>query len=173
MQYILLAISLSMDAFSAAVSYSTLNVSHKSKVVLTSLVGIFHFFMPLLGIMFFTTLSNYINIDYRLVTSVVFLALCFNMLKEYLDKDQEVNYINPALFALLVSIDSFSVSISLVDVMDMYLIIGLLFAFTSAFFTYVGLRVGDYIYKVLGNRSLLLGSFIMFLLAIKVIFLDK
>ena len=47
----LMAISLSMDAFSLALAYGTLGMSNKDKIILSLVVGIFHLIMPLLGML--------------------------------------------------------------------------------------------------------------------------
>ena len=45
----LMAVSLSMDAFSLALVYGTLGMSKKYKIFLSIIVGMYHFVMPLLG----------------------------------------------------------------------------------------------------------------------------
>ena len=46
---IIVAISLSMDAFSLALAYGTLGLGPKMLFKISLSVGLFHFFMPLLG----------------------------------------------------------------------------------------------------------------------------
>ena len=46
---IMIAIGLSMDAFSLAILYGTLNFTKRKALTLAGFVGAFHFFMPLLG----------------------------------------------------------------------------------------------------------------------------
>ena len=46
---ILMAISLSMDAFSLALVYGTFGIDRKNKIILSLIVGCFHFVMPLFG----------------------------------------------------------------------------------------------------------------------------
>ena len=48
----LIAISLSMDAFSLSLAYGTLNLKKKEIHRLALMVGIFHFVMPLFGHLF-------------------------------------------------------------------------------------------------------------------------
>ena len=47
---LLVGISLSMDAFSLSLIYGTQNIGKKNEIMLTIIVGLFHFFMPLLGL---------------------------------------------------------------------------------------------------------------------------
>ena len=44
-----IAVSLSMDAFSLSLAYGTLGLSKKETIQLSSIVGIYHFFMPIIG----------------------------------------------------------------------------------------------------------------------------
>ena len=44
---IMVAIGLSMDAFSLAILYGTLSFDKKKSLTLSGSVGVFHFFMPL------------------------------------------------------------------------------------------------------------------------------
>ena len=46
----LIAVSLSMDAFSLALIYGTQGITKKDKVLLSLIVGIYHFIMPLIGV---------------------------------------------------------------------------------------------------------------------------
>ena len=48
--YFFIGISLSIDAFSIAISLSTTNIDNKDLIKLPLMVGLFHFCMPLLGI---------------------------------------------------------------------------------------------------------------------------
>ena len=45
----IIAISLSMDAFSLSLAYGTLDINKKEIITLSIIVGIYHFFMPLIG----------------------------------------------------------------------------------------------------------------------------
>ena len=42
----IIAISLSMDAFSLSLAYGTLDINKKEIITLSIIVGIYHFFMP-------------------------------------------------------------------------------------------------------------------------------
>ena len=48
----LIAIALSMDAFSLSLAYGTLGLTKKEVNKLSVIVGIYHFFMPLIGLFF-------------------------------------------------------------------------------------------------------------------------
>ena len=46
---LIVAVSLSMDAFSLSLAYGTLNFPKKNIMLLSIIVGLYHFFMPILG----------------------------------------------------------------------------------------------------------------------------
>ena len=69
----LIAVSLSMDAFSLSLAYGTLNVDKSKRILLSIIVGAYHFFMPILGMnvgktvfLFKYKLSKQYYIYYRL-----------------------------------------------------------------------------------------------------------
>ena len=111
-----IAISLSMDAFSLALAYGTLNLEKKDIISTAIIVGIYHFFMPLLG-------NGVRNIILKLFplnpSAIVFVVLVFigiQMIIEGLKNTEEVkklSFLEKILFGLAVSIDSFSVGIGL------------------------------------------------------------
>ncbi len=62
---ILLAISLSLDAFSLALSYGIFNIEYKIKLKTSLITGIFHFIMPLIGNKFGNILISIIKIKVK------------------------------------------------------------------------------------------------------------
>ena len=46
----LIALSLSIDAFSLALIYGTQGISKRDKIILAIIVGMYHFIMPLIGL---------------------------------------------------------------------------------------------------------------------------
>ena len=55
---IVIAVSLSMDAFSLSLAYGTLNLEKSQIRLLSLIVGLYHFFMPLLGMWVGTKILN-------------------------------------------------------------------------------------------------------------------
>ena len=60
---ILIAVSLSMDAFSLALIYGTQAISKKGKILLSIIVGLYHFIMPLIGLSIGLFVTN--NVCYK------------------------------------------------------------------------------------------------------------
>ena len=47
-----------MDAFSLALIYGTQGITKKNKILLSLIVGIYHFIMPLIGVAIGTVITN-------------------------------------------------------------------------------------------------------------------
>lgn len=167
--YFVMAIGLSMDAFSLALAYGTTKIPINKKVLLSITVGIFHFFMPKLGALIGTELLlNYIAKANYLV-GIIFLILAIEML---LSRKEEktgsiTNMISIILFSFTVSIDSFSVGIALslttTDINSPCII----FALISTLFTFLGVELGSKIAYKFENKAEYIGIIILLILGIK------
>lgn len=168
----LIAIALSMDAFSISICITTSNLLNKNKIIIFPIiVGIFHFFMPLLGNCLGTIIS--INLekiaDYILGTIFLILSIELISSKEK-EKYIKINYLYLFLIALTVSVDSFTVGLGLSLTNEYTLISSLIFSLTSAFFTILGITIGKYLNKKIEKQANVLGSLLLFLLALKYFF---
>ena len=52
-----------MDAFSLSLAYGTINLRKKEIILLSLIVGIYHFIMPILGMNVGIYISKFININ--------------------------------------------------------------------------------------------------------------
>lgn len=171
--YFVMAIGLSMDAFSLALAYGTTKIPINKKVLLSITVGIFHFFMPKLGALIGTELLlNYIAKANYLV-GIIFLILAIEML---LSRKEEktgsiTNMISIILFSFTVSIDSFSVGIALslttTDINSPCII----FALISTLFTFLGVELGSKIAYKFENKAEYIGIIILLILGVKYLIL--
>lgn len=170
---ILLAISLSMDAFSLSVCFGTLNLSYKKILSLSLIVGIFHFIMPLLGMSVAHIILRFIKFNPKYITFITFLALGLFMILDKEDKNTKKlsGILSMLLFALAVSIDSLIAGIGLNMIYDNHLISALTFSIFSGIFTLLGLLIGKYINSRIGNISKVIGGII--LIAFSIIYLTK
>lgn len=158
---IVIAVSLSMDAFSLSLAYGTLNLSTKNINQLSIIVGLYHFFMPILGMLIGKIIFNYLPIQPNLIVFIVLVIIGIQMLIESFKKDDKVKimtFIELLLFGLAVSIDSFSVGIGLKGISNNYILAALIFSITSFVFTYIGLHLGKKINNLVGNISTFLGG---------------
>lgn len=166
---ILLAISLSMDAFSLAVCFGTLNLAYKKIFTLSIIVGIFHFAMPLLGMNIAHIILKFITFNPKYISFVIFLALGLFMIlnKEETNQKKLSGILSMLLFALAVSIDSLIAGIGLDMVYHNHILSAIIFSIFSAAFTLIGLLIGKYINNKVGNVSKIIGGVILIILSIQ------
>lgn len=170
---LLVAISLSMDAFSLALIYGTYGLSKKNELLLSGIVGIFHFVMPLLGLFFGSIVMKYFIFNVNLVVGFIFGIIGIEMLLS-VKKEEEVkilvSLIGFLLFGLSVSLDSLTTGIGLSAISHNYIGVACLFMIVSALFTYLGLRFGNRLNEKFGKYATLLGGILMLVLALGYIF---
>ncbi len=169
---LLVGIGLSMDAFSLAILYGTINLRRKTIWQLSTIVGIYHFFMPLLGYLIGDHfLARYI-LDPEFLVGAIFLVIAIQMLLS-LKKEEEVKPLQSIgsllLFGFTVSIDSFSIGIgfgtlgqSIISILSSCIV----YSLTSATFTYFGLTIGTSLSHRFGKWSTFIGSIILLGLSI-------
>ena len=166
---IIIAISLSMDAFSLSLAYGTLGIQKKQAYLLSTIVGIFHFFMPLIGLF----IGNKIfNINSNFLVFIILTIIGLEMIYESLKKEESIKTLKNIeyfLFAFAVSIDSFSLGITLTSINKNYLLSALIFALTSFIFTFSGLKLGNKIKNNIGKMSTILGGLALIIIGINYI----
>ena len=164
---ILVAISLSMDAFSLSLSYGMLSLTKKEINTLSIVVGIYHFFMPLIGMLVGNIVMKYVNGD--LITLIIFAYIGINMIIESFKSEQKINKMkirDMLLFGLAVSIDSFSIGVSINSIGNNCFLCFLSFSISSFIFTYTGLILGKKLSKIIGNLATLIGGISLIILGI-------
>ena len=170
--YIFLAIGLSMDGFSLAVAYGTNGINKNKAIILSCLVGLFHFFMPNLGSIIGHSFLKGFLLYSNIITGVVFLFLSIQMclsLKEEEKIQQLTNLVEMIFFALAVSIDSFSLGIALSLRNSNLIVAGTIFMIISFLFTLAGLILGKYLGKT-GKVSKVIGILILVCFSVKYLF---
>ena len=165
------AIALSLDAFSLSIIYGTI-IDNKKIIIKTSIiVGIFHFFMPLLGYLLSNLVILNIVSNTNFLSFIIFLILGIEMI---LNKNEETNLINLSnilnilIFALTVSIDSFSIGIAISK--DSILIPIITFSIVSLIFTYIGLILGNKLKNIFGSITTKIGGLILIILSFYYLF---
>lgn len=166
---VIIAISLSMDAFSLALAYGTLNMNKKDIILLSIIVGIYHFFMPIIGMFFGDKLLSLIPINPNILVFIVLFIIGLEMIIESLklnDKIKLMNKLEMIMFGLAVSLDSFSVGIGLNTISNNFIYSSLAFSISSFLFTYLGLILGKKISKLIGKISTLIGGIVLIVIGI-------
>ena len=163
---ILIGLSLSMDAFTLSLTYGLLKIPKKT-IILTSLsVGIFHFFMPLLGIQVGNIISFIINANYKYVLIIVLLIILIEMIRSLNEEEtneHELTLFNILIFSLLVSFDSFSVGIGIKFITDKIYLGSIIFTIISFIFTYLGFSLGSFLAKKTAQKSKYIGIILLIL----------
>ena len=137
-ELLLIGISLSIDAFSLAVSLGINNKINKDIKLYSLLVGVFHFFMPIIGFILRRIINNIILLPNKLIFSVVIISVIIGIL---IEKKSNKTYINPILFAFSVSLDSFTIGISLHK--SNLLLASFIFSIVSSTCTYLGFKIAN------------------------------
>ena len=165
---LLIGISLSMDAFSLALIYGMQKMNQKQKIILSLIVGIYHFIMPLIGLTFGTILDNINIISINLVATLILMYIGIDLiLSKSKEEDKfEISKIAFIIFGLSVSIDSLTIGIGLKAITNNYLISSIIFSLTSISFTYLGLTLGNIIGNKIGSYSKKIGGIILIIISI-------
>lgn len=163
----IIAVCLSIDAFSLAIAYGTLGLTKKEIRKLAIIVGIYHFVMPIVGLYSGKLILSFLPISEYVLAFLVLFLIGLNMIIESMSKKEITKKITNQeylLFGLAVSIDSFSVGIGLKVISDNYFIAPLIFSVVSALFTYVGLLLGKKINEMIGKVASLIGGVVLIVL---------
>lgn len=169
----LIGVALSMDAFSIALSIGTTHLSKNRFILIPIVVSIMHFVMPLIGLFLGNQILSVININPKIIMTIILLYLAFLMYKDRNnDKVTKINsLLSIFLYALSVSLDSFSVGIGLKALTDKILIPPIIFSLCAGTITYMGLILGKYSQKVWKEKASLIG--IILLISISIVNICK
>lgn len=170
---ILVGISLSMDAFSLSLVYGTLNLNKRNKRILSLIVGIYHFIMPLLGLYLGSIITRYLIFNLKYLVSIIFLIIGIELIVSSTKEKENVNLnniISFLIFGLSVSIDSFTTGIGLNVINNNFIQVSTIFCIISGLFTYLGLNIGNKLNERYGTLSTICGGIILIILAITYLF---
>lgn len=165
----IIGVVLSMDAFSLSLIYGIQNMSRKNKILLSIIVGAYHFIMPIIGRLFGNVIIRYIPFDVNVLVAIIFFFIGLEMIYSSIKNKVEPLLISiPGflLFGLSVSIDSFTTGIGMSLINNNYLQVSTIFSLVSGSFTYFGLVLGNKINKAFGPISSLVGGMILLILAV-------
>lgn len=166
---IVIAISLSMDAFSLSLAYGTIGLPKKTMISLTIIVSLYHFLMPLIGLIMGQAIVHFLPVEPDLLVFFVLVFIGVQMLIESFKNEEinkNMNIWELLIFGFAVSLDSFSVGIGLSSITQYYIISCFIFSICSGFFTYLGLKLGKYINHLIGKLSTVIGGVVLIILGI-------
>lgn len=161
-----------MDAFSLALAYGINKIPLRKSLILSVIVGIFHFIMPTIGSLIGITLFNNFITKANIIVAIVFLALAIEMFVSRNDQERGniTNFLSMIAFAFSVSLDSFSVGIALSLTEKNTIMAYITFSIVSFLFTFIGLVLGKKLREKFGHKATYVGIIILTVLAIKYFF---
>lgn len=114
---VIMAFALGMDAFSVGLGMGLVRLRFRQIFYIGVIIGLFHIWMPLLGMFIGKLLSDKLGMLATYGGGVLLLILGIQMIYSSFKRDEEP-FIKPVgwgliIFALSVSLDSFSVGLSL------------------------------------------------------------
>lgn len=162
-----------MDAFSLALIYGTQGINKKDKIILSLIVGIYHFVMPLIGLSIGIYITNKLIINANVLVGIILCLIAIEMIiSSFKDEEERFLLTLPGylIFGLSVSVDSLTTGIGLPAITENYFLTATIFSITSLIFTYLGLNLGNILNKKYGKVSTIIGGSILFSLGIIYIF---
>lgn len=164
----LIGIALSMDAFSISLSVGTNKLQKNRYMLIPLLVGIMHLIMPLIGYYLGYNILNFVNINPKIIMTIILLYLIITMIKEKKSKKEVKigDVISIILLSISVSLDSFTVGIGTKALTSKILIPPIIYSMCAASFTYIGLLLGKYSQKIWKEKASDIGIILLILICI-------
>lgn len=162
-----LAIALGTDSFSVCLGIGTTRIAAKKIFFMSAVIGVFHIFMPLLGIWLGNILGKVAGDMASIIGALILIFLGAKMIYDnlYGSSEEEIgfNYTSLSgilLLALSVSLDALSIGFSLGTLGAAFIAV---FIFGAAAFlmSAAGLLLGRKIGIIIGKRAELLGGIIL------------
>ncbi len=166
---ILIGIALSMDTFSLSLSVGMFNVSNKKALELSLIVGVMHFIMPFIGMILGDKLVQLFELKSGILLGIILIFIAIQMLIDVIKHEEEkfnLTLMGMFLFALGVSIDSFSVGIGIKAITNSKYLAMSIFSLCSFLFTLGGIIIGKYANKILGTYANIIGIVILLVLGV-------
>lgn len=169
----LIAIATAMDAFTVGLSIGMYKLTRKRVFFIGLVIGLFHIIMPVLGMITGDFLSSAFGEIASYLAAALLVLIGFQMISQlWVVEKKEIiapRGIGLFLFGLGVSIDSFSVAITLGMAGYHIALVSLIFGAVAAIFTWSGIYIGTKFKGIFGNYSVAIGGIILILIGIKMI----
>jgi manganese efflux pump family protein len=170
---ILMAFALGMDAFSVGLGMGMFNLRLRQIFKIGITIGIFHVWMPLLGMIAGKFLSNQFGTIATYIGGGLLLVLGVQMIWSSFKKEDS-SVITPVgfglmVFAFSVSLDSFSVGLTLGIYQAKTVLVLMCFGIAATILTWCGLLVGRKVQNFIGPYSEALGGSILLAFGLKLL----
>lgn len=172
----MMAFALGMDAFSVCMGMGMLKLSLRQIVKMGVVIGFFHALMPLMGMLIGKILSKHFGEIAGMAGGILLVLLGSQMIIEFFKKEnQQIQPVQPMgigfiIFALSISLDSFSVGLSLGIYGAKMLATIVLFGLASMVLAWAGLLLARKTQKLFGRYSEAFGGIILFVIGLKLLF---
>ncbi|MCM3628033.1 manganese efflux pump MntP family protein [Paenibacillus glycanilyticus] len=172
---LIMAVALGMDAFSLGIGIGLKGIRLREVLRLSTIIAVFHVVMPLGGIYAGHFVSGLLGHVATMAAGVLLLLLGGHMIYSSLKGEavQSIDYrssVGTFLFAFSVSIDSFSVGVTLGMFQVDVLLTVLLFGFFGGLMSVLGLLLGRRVSENLGGYGEMLGGAILLIFGLLFIF---
>lgn len=171
---VFMAIALGMDAFSVSLGMGMQEVRLKRIATVGMTVGLFHIIMPFIGIVLGQVISTQIGQFATLAGGLLLVGIGAQMVFSAFNHETK-KLVQPVgvgliFFAISVSIDSFSVGLSLGMSEVKTVIALLLFGAVSTVLTWAGMILGKKVHGLIGVYSEILGGSILCAFGLNILF---
>ncbi|WP_019243214.1 MULTISPECIES: manganese efflux pump MntP [Bacillus] len=170
----LMAFALGMDSFSVGLGMGMFKLRLRQIALIALTVGFFHILMPLLGMITGRFLSDQFGVFATYAGGLLLVLLGIGMFISGL-KGEKDSFIAPIgmgliIFATSVSLDSFSVGLTLGIYGARTILAITLFGLMATILTLLGLLIGRKVQGLLGIYSQVIGGSVLFAFGIKLLF---
>lgn len=174
---IIIAIALGLDSFVALFAIGASGNCQSKKIFfrLSLLIGMFHFFMPIIGSFFSTMLISHIQNYATYLSAAIFAILGLKMIKEAFGNEAPqivINISKALLLSYALSIDALAAGFSIALVKEQYSIytISTIFAVVAFSMSYIGYYFGNKCSSWNTKYSYIVGGIALIILGIKELF---
>ncbi|MFB4169825.1 manganese efflux pump MntP family protein [Virgibacillus sp. JSM 102003] len=169
-----MALALGMDAFSVSLGMGMQKIRLKRIALIGIIIGLFHIIMPFIGIMLGQAISTQIGQFTTLAGGLLLVGIGAQMVFSAFNHDTK-KIVQPVgigllFFAISVSLDSFSVGLSLGMSEVKTMIALMLFGVVSTVLTWAGMILGKKVHGLLGVYSEILGGSILCSFGLNILF---
>ncbi|HYK73665.1 MAG TPA: manganese efflux pump MntP family protein [Pseudoneobacillus sp.] len=171
---VLMAFALGMDAFSVGLGMGMFKLRLRQIFKIGITIGFFHVWMPLLGMIAGKFLSDQFGTIATYIGGGLLIVLGVQMILSSLKSEAEGSIITPVGFGLLVfafsvSLDSFSVGLTLGIYGAKTALVLICFGVAATILTWSGLLIGRKVQNWLGKYSEVLGGSILLAFGLKLL----
>lgn len=172
--FFIIAVALGVDSLVALFAIGASGNCQSKKIFfrLSLIIGLFHFFMPLIGSFFSSLLIDYISTYAVYLSAAIFALLGFKMIKEgFVSEPPQIviNLSKAILLSYALSIDALATgfSLTLIDGNFSIYLISLLFAVVAFMMSYIGYYIGRKCSNLNTKYSYVAGGLVLIGLALK------